>query len=230
MRLIHRVIIILSAAALAMLVGNALILHLLVGEEFRNLENELAVRNANRAADAVSNNLAHLRSSAMDWATWDSSYAFMRGENAQDFIEQNLMFQSFQGIQVNLMYFLRSDGTVVWGGIHDLETGEPMDLPEFPADRLPPDRFALFDQEEDEPERSGILMTRNGPMLVASVPVHRADGTGSACGHSGPGAVPRQRADRQAWPAGPCPLHPGPDRPAPVPGEGAGTGRRDRHR
>ncbi len=85
MRLIHRVIIILSAAALAMLVGNALILHLLVGEEFRNLENELAVRNANRAVDAVSNNLAHLRSSAMDWATWDSSYAFMQGENAAGF-------------------------------------------------------------------------------------------------------------------------------------------------
>jgi sensor domain CHASE-containing protein len=182
MRLIHRVIIILSAAALAMLVGNALILHLLVGEEFRNLENELAVRNASRAADAVSNNLAHLRSSAMDWATWDSSYAFMRGENAQDFIEQNLMFQSFQGIQVNLMYFLRTDGTVVWGGIHDLKTGKPMDLPEFPADRLPPDRFALFNQEKNEPERSGILMTRNGPMLVASVPVHRADGTGSGAG------------------------------------------------
>ena len=66
MRLIHRVIIILSAAALAMLVGNAVILHLLVGEEFRSLENELAVRNASRAVDAVSNNLAHLRSSAMD--------------------------------------------------------------------------------------------------------------------------------------------------------------------
>ena len=66
MRLIHRVIIILSAAALAMLVGNALILHLLVGEEFRSLENELAVRNSKRAVDAVSNNLAHLRSSAMD--------------------------------------------------------------------------------------------------------------------------------------------------------------------
>jgi sensor domain CHASE-containing protein len=182
MRLIHRVIIILSAAMLAMLVGNTLILHLFVGEEFRNLENELALRNANRAVDAVSNNLAHLRSSAMDWATWDSGYAFMRGENTEDFIEQNLMFQSFQGIQVNLMYFLHQDGTVVWSGIHDLETGELMDLPEFPPDRLPPDRFALFDQQEGEPERSGILMTRNGPMLVVSAPIHRADGTGSAAG------------------------------------------------
>ena len=153
MRLIHRVIIILSAAALAMLVGNALILHLLVGKEFRNLENELAVRNANRAADAVSGNLAHLRSSAMDWATWDSSYAFMQGENVKDFVDQNLLFQSFQGIQVNLMYFLRYDRTVVWGGIHDLKTGDRMDLPEFPSDRLPPERFALFQQDEGEPDR-----------------------------------------------------------------------------
>ena len=83
MRLIHRVIIILSAAMLAMLVGNSLILHLFVGGEFRNLENELALRNANRAVDAVSNNLEHLRSSAMDWAAWDSGYAFMRGENTK---------------------------------------------------------------------------------------------------------------------------------------------------
>jgi signal transduction histidine kinase len=182
MRLIHRVIIILSAAALAMLVGNALILHLLVGKEFRNLESELAVRNANRAIDAVSGNLAHLRSSAMDWATWDSSYAFMQGDDVTDFVDQNLMFQSFQGIQVNLMYFLRYDGTVVWGGIHDLGTGDRMDLPEFPADRLPPERFALFQQDAGEPDRSGILMTGKGPMLVVGVPIHRADGTGSAAG------------------------------------------------
>lgn len=182
MRLIHRVIIILSAAALAMLVGNALILHLLVGKEFRNLENELAVRNANRAVDAVSGNLAHLRSSAMDWAAWDSSYAFMQGENVRDFVDQNLMLQSFQGIQVNLMYFLRDDGTVVWGGIHDLETGDRVDLPEFPSDRLPFERFAFFQPEEGEPDRSGILMTGRGPMLVVGVPVHRADGTGPAAG------------------------------------------------
>jgi sensor domain CHASE-containing protein len=190
MRLIHRVIIILSAAALAMLVGNAVILHLLVGEEFRTLETGLAVRNADRAADAISNNLAHLRSSAMDWATWDSSYAFMQGENAAEFIEQNLMLQSFQGIEVNLMYFVRNDGTVVWGGIHDLDTGELMDLPEFPPDRLPPERFAQFhqsdredgEQEDGEPIRSGILMTLKGPMLVVGAPVHRADGTGPAAG------------------------------------------------
>src|SRR3954447_16676045 len=135
MRLIHRVIIILSAAALAMLVGNALILHLFVGGEFRNLENGLAVRNADRAADAVSNNLAHLRSSAMDWATWDNGYAFMRGENTEDFIEQNLMLQSFQGIHVNLIYSLHEWGTVFWTAIHALEPGEPIDLPEFPPGR-----------------------------------------------------------------------------------------------
>ena len=190
MRLIHRVIIILSAAALAMLVGNALILHLFVREEFRSLENGLAVRNADRAIDAVSNNLAHLRSSAKDWATWDSSYAFMQGINAEEFIEQNLVFQSFQGIQVNLMYFLRLDGTVMWGGIHDLESGGGMELPEFPEYRLSSDLFALFQHDEGaeggngngKKVWSGILMTEKGPMLVVSAPVHRADGTGDAAG------------------------------------------------
>jgi signal transduction histidine kinase len=190
MRLIHRVIIILSAAVLTMLVGNALILHLFVGGEFRSLENGLAVRNADRAADAVSNDLAHLRSSALDWATWDSSYAFMRGDNVEEFIEQNLMLQSFQGIQVNLMYFLRLDGTVMWGAIHDLESGDGIELPEFPEYRLPPDLFALFRQDEvaeggnenGKKARSGILMTERGPMLVVSAPVHRADGTGDAAG------------------------------------------------
>ena len=208
MRLIHRVIIILSAAALAMLVGNALILHLLVGEEFRNLESELAVRNANRAVDAVSGNLAHLRSSAMDWAAWDSSYAFMQGENVTDFVDQNLMFQSFQGIQVNLMYFLRYDGTVVWGGIHDLETGDRMDLPEFPSDRLPPERFALFQQDAGRTgplrypdDRQGSHAGRRRPDPPGGR--HRFGG-----GHPGPRPVPRQRPDRPAGPAGPCPLHP----------------------
>ncbi|WP_158044061.1 CHASE4 domain-containing protein [Skermanella pratensis] len=183
MRLIHRVILILSAAALAMLVGNALIVHLIVGEEFRSIESALAERNADRAVDAVSDNLAHLRGSALDWATWDSSYRFMQGEGIQEFVEQNLVPQSFQGIRVNLMYFVRFDGTVVWGDIHDLAAGEAVDLPELSRDLLTPAQLDLFSTGQGRTGTpSGILMTSGGPMLVVSAPILRADGTGPAAG------------------------------------------------
>ncbi|QQP90520.1 hypothetical protein IGS68_04505 [Skermanella sp. TT6] len=184
MRLIHRVILILSAAALAMLVGNALIVHLIVGKEFRSIESSLAERNADRAVDAVSDNLAHLRGSALDWATWDGSYRFMQGENVRDFVEQNLVPQSFQGISVNLMYFVRFDGTVVWADIRDLATGETVDLPELSKESLTPAQLALFSTDGDGTAAtpSGILMTSRGPMLVVSAPILRADGTGPAAG------------------------------------------------
>ncbi|UEM22063.1 hypothetical protein JL100_004675 [Skermanella mucosa] len=184
MRLIHRVILILSAAALAMLVGNALIVHLIVGEEFRSIESALAERNADRAVDAVSDNLAHLRGSALDWATWDSSYRFMRGEGVREFVGQNLVPQSFQGIRVNLMYFVRFDGTVAWGDILDLSAGEAVDLPEMSKELLTPAQLALFSTGEEEVTAtpSGILMTSRGPMLVVSAPILRADGTGPAAG------------------------------------------------
>ncbi|UEM04693.1 hypothetical protein JL101_004405 [Skermanella rosea] len=184
MRLIHRVILILSAAALAMLVGNALVVHLIVGKEFRSIESSLAERNADRAVDAVSDNLAHLRGSALDWATWDSSYAFMQGEGVREFVAQNLVPQSFQGIRINLMYFVRFDGTVAWGDIRDLATGEAVDLPEMSKELLTPAQLALFSTGEGDVAAtpSGILMTSRGPMLVVSAPILRADGTGPAAG------------------------------------------------
>ena len=62
----------------------------------------------------------------------------------------------------------------MWGGIHDLETGDRMDLPEFPSYRLPPERFALFQHKggDDEANRtaSGILMTGKGTYAGGGAP------------------------------------------------------------
>ena len=54
------------------------------------------------------------------------------------------MLQSFQGIQVNLMYFLHYDGTVVWSGIHILKPAIRWNFPNSRPYRLPPDRLALL--------------------------------------------------------------------------------------
>src|SRR5690242_377587 len=91
MRLIHRVIIVLATATAVLLLGNALVMHLFVDTHFQTIENGLALSNAERAVDAVSNDLDHLKASALDWASWDSSYSFMQGEDVQDFIDQNLV-------------------------------------------------------------------------------------------------------------------------------------------
>ncbi|GEO43380.1 hypothetical protein SAE02_75280 [Skermanella aerolata] len=183
MRLIHRVILILAAATAVLVIGNTLILHLIVATEFRTLESTLAVRNADRAVDAIAGNLAQLKAAALDWARWDSSYDFMRGQHVEEFISQNLVPQSFSGIQVNLMYFVRRDGTVTWGGTLDPATGHSIDPAGFLSDRLPADRMALFTQEQDGQEvPSGILMTDKGPLLVAAVPILRANGSGPDAG------------------------------------------------
>lgn len=183
MRLIHRVIIILAAATAALVVGNTLILHLIVGSEFRALESALAVRNADRARDAVANNLAQLKASALDWARWDSSYDFMAGRHVQEFISQNLVPQSFSGLQVNLIYFVQFDGTVLWGGTLDPDTEQSLDLAGFPQDRLPADRTALFSPGHDAQDvPSGIVMTEKGPLLTVATPILRADGSGPAAG------------------------------------------------
>lgn len=185
MRLVHRVLLTLSLAAAALIAVDAVVLHAVVGRQFRTVERDLAVDDARRVLHGLSNNLAQLRASASDWAQWDDAYDFMNGAQVESFVEANLVFPSFKAIQANAMAFVRPNGDVAWLGAFDLATGEEMAL-------LPEEQAAFLHlgcggppQQGCRPraDRGGLArLGEHPPLLMASTPVLRGDGSGPPAG------------------------------------------------
>ncbi len=185
MRLLHRVLVTLSLAGAALIAADAAVLHAVVGREFRRVESGLAVDDARRVLHGLSNNLNQLRASASDWAQWDDAHDFMTGAQVDSFVDANLVFPSFKAIQANVMAFVRTDGDVAWIGAFDLASGEEMPLsPEEQAAFLhlgcggPPEQGC-----QPRGERAGLAgLADRPPLLMASTPILRGDGSGLPAG------------------------------------------------
>ncbi|MBI2421263.1 MAG: diguanylate cyclase [Candidatus Hydrogenedentes bacterium] len=132
---------------------------------FERLERAEATKDLQRGLEAISGEAEHLRRTAQDWAFWDDTYAFAEDRNAA-YRESNLIKETFETTGVDLLYFVRTDGEVLYGQCLSPWTGEFVVLPEFPADRWPAGNPLLF-REGQERSVAGIVLTGMGPMLLA---------------------------------------------------------------
>jgi hypothetical protein len=116
-----------------------------------------------------------------DWAAWDDTYAFIKTVS-DDYIESNLAINTFMDSRLNLIYYCDKEGEVVWGEIHELETGNSLDLKGFPKKKIPKTHPLIFLQTGGKPlselTRAGLIMTKHGPMLISSRPILRINNEG----------------------------------------------------
>lgn len=170
-------------ACLFLLLGilNYGIQRFIVIPEFERLEKAQALDNLERSIHAIRREVLHLNSSCRDWSIWDDTYGFVQ-DGRQEFVRSNLAFSTFVSLKINLLYLCDSTGKVVWGEIHDLKTGGPILMKDFPADVLPINsplfRMNINGPDLEEVSVAGVISTGRGPMLVSSRPVLKSDGTG----------------------------------------------------
>lgn len=98
-----------------------------------------------------------LESTAADWAIWNDTYRFVRGENPV-FVEDNLDLHTFERLRLNFVAIVRRDGTVLTAqllvpGSHELQAADPA----FIARAMPP-----------QPDLSGFVPSQFGPFLITS--------------------------------------------------------------
>ncbi len=171
-----RIKISLILAAVFLLLGVAVmtIQKQIVFPGFQALENTYAQKNAGRVTQAVNRELHHLNLLCFDWAAWDDTCDFV-ATRSQDYIDANLVPETFTGNNINLINFYDLKGQLVWGESKDLETETLLELQEFPPDGLAPDHrllaFDIRDKPMSEVFVAGIMQTSSGPMLVASRPI-----------------------------------------------------------
>ena len=139
-------------------------------DNLRELEQENTYQNVERALSALSYTISDLESGTDDWASWDDTYAFINDVN-DEYIESNLIDETFIGLRLNLMLFINSSGQIVFGKAFDLyneeETPIPPDLQPHLADSSP-----LLIQPGSESGISGLLLLPEGhPLIIVSRPI-----------------------------------------------------------
>lgn len=121
--------------------------------------------------------LARLEHSARDWATWDETWAFARGED-DAYVERNVYDEALQNLKIDMMAVVGANGDTLLVRIRDGDAPAPDPVPTL----LGRDGAWREPHRTDQPLR-GIVRTTRGPLAFVGMPIHR-----SQPGDPGPGA------------------------------------------
>lgn len=138
-------------------------------KRFLEIERNSVSQATQRALDALGSNLQQLDSLASDWGGWDDAYRYARNPDRQ-FIRSNFTDSTLERLRLDGVLIARGDGRILF------QTGRGFagkTLPQALLDQAQPGGRLL--QGTTQPV-SGLLMTAEGPLLVAAHPITSSDG------------------------------------------------------
>lgn len=141
---------------------------------FTDIETAEASKDLRRVKYAIDSEIDEVARIAEALASKDRALRFLKEpESVPDFQSEHLDPQSLQGAGIDLLFFCDLDGKVFGGQVVEPETGEPIELLEFPKSELSPSHALLSYFTSGEPElegvgHSGILPTGKGPLIASS--------------------------------------------------------------
>lgn len=162
---------ILLAVVLLAIISSFLYLssHLILLKSFSQLEQEYTSENVKRALSAISDDIQQIDTITGDYAGWDEAYAFIDNGN-KAFIRSNLDDAIFPKLRLNILVYVRSSGTIVFGKAFDLRTGTESPLPPPLVKQLTANS-RLVRHPSNNSVVSGVLLLPEGPLLIVSRPV-----------------------------------------------------------
>jgi diguanylate cyclase (GGDEF)-like protein len=152
---------------------------------FIKIEYNETADNIRRVMKSIDREIYHLDKICHDWAQWTDSYDFI-DSLSEDYLEDNLLYETFLNNNINLIYYFKNDGTVLWGRTYDFEKEEAVTIDFLNNIQLEPlhPMLSLRPSTEEEKNRlkSGVIDTSHGPMLFVTRPILRSDGSGPSRG------------------------------------------------
>lgn len=153
---------------------------------FASLEVEDVQRNLDRVVNVIDYDLNALALTVEDWAFWDDTYAYALGDN-EEYAEANLYDAVFLSFGINVAVFLDGDLNVLFGRGYDTETQEAVPVPASLWTHIQPDDWLVNGlnvpaDDSDPLVTRGIVLLREGPLMVASAPIRYSDGSGPSAG------------------------------------------------
>jgi PAS domain S-box-containing protein len=147
---------------------------------YARLEESFARENLERAASALTNELNTLDHTTSEYAAWDQTRAYLYGSNP-DYVKSEFPAVTFQELKVSFVVILDNSGHKVFSKGFDLVNAGEAPVPEGLDENLKTGSSLLNHRSLDS-RVSGILMLRNGPVLVDSRPVLTSESKGPIAG------------------------------------------------
>jgi two-component system, NtrC family, sensor kinase len=151
-----------------------------VTEGFVALETEEAQMNVKRAVNKIDDVLETLKSVVGDWAPWDETYQFAEDLN-KNYIETNLNNDTLGNLNIKFMIFLSNDGQLLYEKALDSAHATEIALSRPLIDKIR-EKKLLREFPDVKSSRSGLIITSDGPLLVASRAILKSDFSGPTRG------------------------------------------------
>jgi PAS domain S-box-containing protein len=147
---------------------------------YAHLEEDFARQNLDRAASALTNELNTLDRITSEYAAWDQTYSYLHGKNP-NYVKSEFPAPTFQQLKIGFVVILDNSGHKVFSKGFDLVRGGEIPLPDGLDDNLNAGSSILNHKTLDS-RVMGILMLRDGPVLMDSRPVLTSDAHGPIAG------------------------------------------------
>jgi len=171
MKLRSKITLALTVVLGGLLIGNLAIQNRIIYPSFVELERREAMKDWERCRDAIEREKARLSLAVFDWASWDDAYNYVQGKD-DTFYGQNLENQDWYTLQkIDVLFFVRPDGTVFWSRVASHESKEPFELKWLPRDRLPLNHPLMQVTASKDSKVDGLVSTNLGPMLISARPI-----------------------------------------------------------
>jgi signal transduction histidine kinase/DNA-binding response OmpR family regulator len=149
-------------------------------DSFRQLERHEASTELGRVHSALDYDLAGILGSVADYAQWDDTWNFARGENPA-FFGTGVTDSTFTSQHLDAFAITDAKGALLLGKSFSVETGEYGPLPASLASIGPGHPLLLHNRKERESIK-GFWLDPEGPMMLAALPIVRSDGSGEFAG------------------------------------------------
>lgn len=163
----------------------------LLEQGFTAIENQETRESVQLAVHTLEDTAVRLSENASAWSQWDESYEFVQSNNPETrrrYIAKNLNDSVLRANKADLFIYMRTSGQVVFGTGYNQQTAKKVPLP--------PDIMAhlsggsifrhggpMHKHEGGPVHNHGILLLRQGVMLLVALPILNDVGKGPAKGY-----------------------------------------------
>lgn len=147
---------------------------------FAELERDDAKVSMKRISYALDMSLESLEVTAADWGNWADVYRYAQEPN-EEFVRTNITPVAMKQLQVNALVIADLKGDVVLSSAQDLISGTAMEL-DFTNLKSLPANFPWRQNLADGKPAKGLLLTNQGPMMIAAAPILNGTGKGQPRG------------------------------------------------
>ena len=150
--------------------------HSILLNSYITLEEKNTRTNVDRALNGLSVMISHINNITGDYAAWDDTYEFIYNFN-EGYIESSLNDYAFIENDLNFILYLDNLGQLVFSKGFDLNEGRETPVIDSIMECLT-EKDCLFNHEDTNSRKSGVVLLPEGPLLMASRPIITSEGQG----------------------------------------------------